>query len=61
MTAREGIINFTFFADLKSSFREYFLRIWLEIVDFKPICLTSPGERDPDTGTESDIDKESRN
>jgi hypothetical protein len=54
------MINFTFFVDLKSWFREYFLRIWPEIIDFKPICLTSPGERGPDTGNGSNGDRESR-
>ncbi|HWQ45034.1 MAG TPA: hypothetical protein VN373_05135 [Methanosarcina barkeri] len=54
------MINFTYFTDLISWFREYFLIIWPEIIDFKPIGLTSLGEKDPDTGNGSDADRESR-
>ncbi|WP_230629214.1 MULTISPECIES: hypothetical protein [Methanosarcina] len=54
------MINFTFFADLKFWFREYFLIIWPEITDFKPICFTFLDERCPDTGSELGADREPR-
>ncbi|MGV8076780.1 MAG: hypothetical protein ACP5N0_05745 [Methanosarcina sp.] len=54
------MINFTLFADLRFWLWEYFLIIWPDIIDFKPMCLTSFGEKDPETESESDMDKESR-
>lgn len=54
------MINFTLFADLRFWLWEYFLMIWPDSIDFKPMCLTSFGEKDPETESESDIDKESR-
>lgn len=54
------MINFTFFKDLRFRFREYFLIIWPDIIDFKPICLTSSGDKDPETERESGADKELR-
>jgi hypothetical protein len=50
LTARDGITSLTFFADLISLFREYFLMIWLEIVDFKPMCLIFSVEINSDVG-----------
>jgi hypothetical protein len=55
------MINFTFFMDLRFWFWEYFLMIWPDIIDFNPMCLTSSGEKDPETVSGSGMDKESRN